>query len=213
MRRKIHHRLNIISVQRFIKEKSKQIFTPLDLQRYFRVNYETARKFISRGVKKGLYLKLKKGLYASTGSSFNHYSVANRLYSPSYISFDTALSHYGIIPETVYPVTSAAVRNTRRFVVGGIEYTYQRLQKEFFTGYRPVKYQGEVVLLAEPEKALADFLYFIDLQKRNLSYERLNLKRIHRNKLMAYARLFNRPKMKKLIEKIYADFRKPQRIY
>ncbi len=213
MRRKTSHRLNIISVQRFIKEKSKQIFTPLDLQRYFRVNYETARKFILRGVRKSLYLKLKKGLYASTNSPLNHYLIANHLYAPSYISFDTALSHYGIVPETVYPVTSATPRNTRQFVVGGIEYTYQKIQKEFFTGYRPVGYQGEIVLLAEPEKALADFLYFIDLKKRDFSYERLNLKRIQRTKLTDYVRLFKRPKMKRLIEKIYADFRKPQRIY
>lgn len=206
-------KLNIIGVQRFIREKSKQIFSPLDLERYFKVNYDTARKFILRGVNKKIYLKLKRGLYALSETPPNSYLIANRLYEPSYISFDTALSYYGVIPETIYSITSATPRTTRRFVVKGVEYTYQKLRKEFFAGYRAVKYQGETVLLAEPEKALADYLYFVELKKRNLSYERLNLKKIKKSKLTVYVKLFKRPKMNNLIKNIYAQHRKPQRIY
>ena len=213
MGRKNNHKLNIIRVQRFIKEKSKYIFTPLDLQRYFKVNYDTARRFILRGVNKNIYVKLKRGLYCLTETPPNNYLIANRLYEPSYISFDTAISYYGIIPETIYSITSATTKTTRRFVAGGIEYTYQKLRKEFFTGYRAVKYQGETVLLAEPEKALADYLYFIGLKKRSLSYERLNLNKVRKRKLTAYVKLFKRPKMNNLIKNIYAQFRKPQRIY
>ena len=213
MKRKNNHKLNVISVQRFIREKSKYIFTPLDLQRYFKVNYDTARKFILRGINKNIYLKLKRGLYSLSETPPNNYLIANRLYEPSYISFDTALSYYGIIPETIYSITSATAKATRRFIVKGIEYTYQKLRKEFFAGYRAIKYQGETVLLAEPEKALADYLYFIELKKRNLSYERLNLKKIQKSKVTAYVKLFKRPKMNNLIKNIYAQSRKPQRIY
>jgi len=213
MKRKINHKLNIIGVQRFIKEKSKYIFTPLDLQRYFKVNYDTARKFILRGVNKKIYLKLKRGLYALAETPPNHYLIANRLYEPSYISFDTALSYYGIIPETIYSITSATTKTTRRFIIKGIEYTYQKIRKDAFAGYRAVKYDGETVLLAEPEKALADYLYFVSLKKRSFSYERLNLKKIQKNKLLTYVRLFKQPKTNDLIKKIYAQPRKPQRIY
>lgn len=203
----------MISVQRLIKEKSKKIFSPLDLQRYFKVNYETAKRFISRGVNKKIYIQLKRGLYALADMPPTSYPIANLLYTPSYISFDTALSHYGLIPETVYSITSATTKATRRFIVQGINYTYQTLKKEFFTGYHAIKYQGETVLLAEPEKALADYLYFIELKKRTFSYERLNLKKIKKTKLIAYVRLFKRPKMNNLIKEIYAQSRKPQRIY
>ena len=213
MKRKNNHKLNIISVQRFIREKSKYIFTPLDLQRYFKVNYDTARKFILRGINKNIYLKFKRGLYSLAETPPNNYLIANRLYEPSYISFDTALSYYGIIPETIYSITSATTKTTRRFIAGGIEYTYQKLRKEFFTGYRAIKYQGETVLLAEPEKALADYLYFIGLKKRSLSYERLNLEKIQKSKLTVYVKLFKRPKMNNLIKNIYVQSRKPQRIY
>jgi len=213
MKRKNDHKLNIINVQRFIREKSKQIFSPLDLQRYFKVNYDTARKFILRGINKNIYLKLKKGLYSLAETPPNNYLIANRLYEPSYISFDTALSYYGIIPETIYSITSATTKATRRFIVKGVEYTYKKLRTEFFTGYQAVKYQGETVLLAEPEKALADYLYFIELKKRKFSYERLNLEKIQKSKLIIYVRLFKHQKMNNLIKNIYAQSRKPQRIY
>ena len=139
MTKRNNSRLDIIKVQRFIREKSKQIFSPLDLQTYFKINYDTARKFILRGVKKNIFLKLKRGLYALADTPPNNYLIANRLYEPSYISFDTALSHYNIIPETIYSVTSATTKTSRRFVVNEIEYTYQKLKKECFTGYRPIK--------------------------------------------------------------------------
>jgi len=204
MKKGFSHKLNTIKVYRFIGEKSRHIFSPLDLQRYFKVNYDTARKFILRGVNKRLYLKLKRGLYALAETPPSSYLIANRLYEPSYVSFDTALSYHGVIPETIYSMTSATTKATRRFVANGIEYTYQKIRKEAFTGYRAVKYRGETVLLAEPEKALADYLYFVDLKKRNPSYERVNLKKIQKNRLMAYVKLFKRPKMQNLIKNIYA---------
>lgn len=213
MKTKNGHKLNIIVVQRFLKEKSKDIFTPLDLQRYFGANYDTARKFILRGVNKNIYFKLKKGFYSLVETPPNNYSIANHLYEPSYISFDTALSYYGIIPETIYPITSATPKTTRHFIIKGIEYRYQKIKKELFAGYRAIKYQGEIILMAEPEKALADYLYFVELRKRQLSYERLNLKKLKKPKLVNYIKSFKKPGMGKLIKIIYAQSRKPQRIY
>lgn len=196
-----------------LKEKKILIFTPLDIKRLFGISKVAATFLIHRYAKKGLIKRLKRGLYSLHDTHISSFCLANKLYTPSYISFDTALSHYGLIPETVYSITSATTKATRRFTVQGINYTYQTLKKEFFTGYRAVKYQGETVLLAEPEKALADYLYFVELKKRTFSYERLNLKKIKKIKLIAYVRLFKRPKMINLIKEIYAQSRKPQRIY
>ena len=132
---------------------------------------------------------------------------------PSYISFDTALSFHGIIPETIYTITSATTKATREFKINNMYFTYCKIKKSVYTGYRPIKYLNEIVLIAEPEKALADYFYFIELKKRQLNYERLNLKNIRKNKLISFAKLFNRPRMLNLINQIYADFRKPARIY
>ena len=143
----------------------------------------------------------------------NHYLIANRLYEPSYISFDAALSFYGIIPETIYAVTSATTKATREFKADNIRFVYHKLKKEAYAGYKAIKHLDNTILMAEPEKALADYLYFVALKKRGLHYERLDLKKIKKTDLLSYVKLFKRPEMIKLVEKIYAEFKKPKRIY
>jgi predicted transcriptional regulator of viral defense system len=164
-------------------------------------------------VKKGYVIKLKRGLYALKSNFPSPYLVSNRLYQPSYISFDTALSFHHLIPETIYAITCATTNITREFVAKGIVYTYHRIKKSAFTGYEPIKYMGRVIFMAKPEKALADYLYFVDLKQRSLQYERLDLKDINKQKLLEYIKLFKRPKMYRLVDEIYAEFKRPKKIY
>jgi hypothetical protein len=61
--------------------------------------------------------------------------------------------------------------------------------------------KGRAVLMAEPEKALADYLYFVSIGKKTLN-DRLNLKNISRKKIRKYAALYERPGLIKLINSI-----------
>ena len=206
-------KLKLHQVVKKLKEKKMNLFTPLDFRRVFDVSNWACRWFIKIHTKEGDFLKLRKGLYMLADHPVNYYLIANRLYEPSYISFDAALSFYGIIPETIYTIISATPKTTRECKVENIRFVYHKLKKGTYTGYKAIKHQDSTILIAEAEKALADYLYFIELKKRNFSYERLNLKKIKKSKLVAYVKLFKRPRMNKLIEKIYAEFRKPKRIY
>jgi predicted transcriptional regulator of viral defense system len=206
-------KLKPYNVVKKLKEKKMNLFTPLDFKRVFGVSKWACQWFIKTYTKKGVFTKLRKGLYMLTDYPVNHYFIANRLYEPSYISFDTALSFYGIIPETVYPITSATTGITREFKVGDVRFLYHKIKKDAYRGYKAMKYLGNTVLIAEPEKALADYLYFVVLKKRGLHYERLNLNKIKKANLLAYIKLFKQPKIIKLVKRIYAEFRKPKRIY
>lgn len=205
--------MKLAYLQNTLKEKGLKIFSPRDLRLLLDASRPAVHRLLWRYVKKGIVVKLRRGWYALAANLPTTYSVANKLYQPSYISFDTALSYYSIIPEIIYSVTSATTMITREFNAAGVAYTYHRIKKRAYTGYKPIKYQDTVVLMAEPEKALADYLYFVDIRRRGLHYERINLKNINKKKLVKYIRLFERPKMLGLMEKIYADFRKPPRIY
>jgi predicted transcriptional regulator of viral defense system len=204
--------LNWNSVQKILKEKKILIFTPQDLTRLFNVSSVAANFFVFRNTKRGLLVRLKKtpkgSLYCFSDNMPSQYLIANKIYEPSYISFDTALSFHKIIPETIYTMTSATTQSTREFIVSNISFRYYRIKRDVYTGYRLIKYFNDNVLIAEAEKALADYLYFVDLKKRQLIYERLNLKVINKQKLIGFVKLFNRPGMLKLIEQIYADQRK-----
>lgn len=209
--------LNWNIFQTKVKEKDLSIFTPHDVVRLFKVSPVAANFFVFRNTKKGLLIRLKKSqkgsLYCLEDKPPSQYLMANRIYEPSYISFDTALSFHGIIPETIYTITSATTKATRKFRVNNNHFVYSRIKKSVYTGYRPINYFNETILMAEPEKAFADYLYFVDLKKRQLSYDRLNLKKLSKTKLIRLAKLFNRPSMLNLVKQTYADFRKPSRIY
>ena len=206
-------KLSPIKAQQELIENNTLIFSPLEFQRIFNVTKSAANSFINFHFKKGLFVKIRNGLYMLADYPANHYSIANRLYEPSYISFDTALSFHGIIPETIYAVTSATAKITREFKADNIRFVYHKLKKEAYTGYKAIKYSGNTILMAEPEKALADYLYFVALKKRGLHYERLDLKKIKKANLLSYVKLFKKPEMIKLVEKIYVEFKKPKRIY
>jgi len=206
-------KLNPIKVRRELIEKNISVFSPLEFRRIFSVTKSAANFFINYHLKTGFFVKLRKGLYMLADYPANQYLISNRLYEPSYLSFDTALSFYGIIPETIYTLTSATPKTTREYKVENVHFVYHKLKKGAYSGYKAIKHQDSTILIAEPEKALADYLYFVALKKRGLHYERLDLKKIKKNNLFFYVKLFKQPQMIKLVRRIYVEFRKPKRIY
>jgi len=206
-------KLKPLFVIRKLKEKNLNIFTPLEFKRLFGVSDYATKWFIKSYVKEGTFTKIRNSLYMMADQPADNYLIANRLYEPSYISFDTALSFYGIIPETIYIVTSATPKISREFEVKKVGFVYHKIKKEAYGGYKPIKHLNQTVLIAEPEKAVADYLYFVALNKRGLHYERMDLKKIKKTKLLEYLKLFNNAKAIKLIDKIYAEFGSPKKIY
>ncbi len=121
------------------------------------------RNNLSRWVKKGLLIRLRQGYYTFAeymGSSDHAYYFANRIYKPSYISLYTALSFYGIIPETVAQITSVAGLKTARFSNAFGDYIYRSVKESLFFGYdRKDFVNAGTVLFAFAEKAIVDLLY------------------------------------------------------
>ena len=121
---------------------------------------ETIRIQLSRWCKNGKLISLRRGMYAfpeiGNAVKINPALLANRLYSPSYISTYWALGFYGLIPEKVVTYTCVTQRASRSFSNPFGSFNYQTLKQEAFFGYRSLKISGADVLIAEPEKALLD---------------------------------------------------------
>ena len=92
---------------------------------------------ISNLVKNGELVRLKKGFYTFSKlyqtKPINLISVANTLYSPSYVSFDYALSFYGMIPERVSEVTSATCKNEKLFDTPIGRFSYKKVSPEAYS--------------------------------------------------------------------------------
>ena len=111
---------------------------------------------------KGYLEKLRNGHYCFREQPDNEYFrrfIANQLYRPSYISLESALAWYGVIPEAVFQTLSVTTRKSQRFETTRGVFVYRSLKREFFFGYRFATWQQFKIAIAEPEKALIDYLY------------------------------------------------------
>lgn len=213
--------LKPLQVRETLLDKNVRTFTPLDFETIFHSSPTRTKYFLETQTDEGLFTRLKKGMYALKTDFPTGEEIANSLYRPSYISFETALAYYGILPEMPYAVTSATTKPTRDFIVNGMAYSYFTIKPEAYTGYLLTdpwligslktnkSHYSEMVftsdrkpfLIAEPEKALVDYLYFVSLGKK-LPNDRLYIKpgSLSKAKLKRYARLYNRKKLNNLLE-------------
>ena len=197
-------RLNWRNFEDVTVEKGLKIFSPRDVALFFDVSLRAAQGFLSYNVKRGSIIKLRRGAYALKRNLPSDFLIANKLYEPSYVSLSTALSFHQLIPETVYSVTSVTPKPTREFEVLGRSFSYSKIKKEAFTGYEPREVFGETVLVATPEKAVADFLYFVSLGKRSYN-DRLKIKQVDKEKLRKMVELFGNPRLSELLGKVFED--------
>lgn len=106
--------------------------------------------------------RIRRFWYAD--SSFNpegydYFFIANKIYSPSYISLESALSHYGFIPETTLQITSVSTRKTNLFDTQFGVFSYQSIKNNLYFGYEVIENNDRPFTLATPEKAILDYLY------------------------------------------------------
>lgn len=151
--------------------------------------------------------KLKNGLYAISERAKNlkMETIAFNLYQPSYVSLEWALFKYGLIPEIVFNPTSVTAKTTRTFKNNFGLFSYRHLKKELFFGYRKISENGQIYLIAEPEKALLDYLYLnsskIKTQEdiKELRFNEIEIKKLNKVKLRKYAEIANNKNLQKLI--------------
>ncbi len=161
---------------------------------------------LSLWVKKGYLIRLKNGIYAFSREKdkLTGESIAFLLYQPSYLSLESALAWYGFIPEIVYAYTSVTARVTRTFKNACGRFIYRHMKSDLFWGYVEKKTDYGPYLLAEPEKALLDYLY-LNLSRINNEDDfeniRLNEEQIgntlNKDKFMIYLKAFGGKKMDK----------------
>lgn len=113
----------------------------------------------------GQIIRLKRGMYVLseelTQKPINRFLVANHLYGPSYVSQQTALRYYGLIPETVYSVQSVTTKATRSFNTPIGTFFYTSAQPQWFPiGVHMHTETDLSYLIATPEKALLDVVQF-----------------------------------------------------
>ncbi len=124
-------------------------------------NYKNPKTKIVRMVKNKEIYMIKRGLY-ETNININPFFLADPIYSPSYISFETALAFYDLIPERVYTIKNATFTKKKKkeyHTPFGL-YIYQDIPSEAYPYGIDIVSDGDYVYrIATKEKALLDQLY------------------------------------------------------
>ncbi len=169
----------------------RNIFSTLDILRHFPNEKPTTIKIqLSRFLKKGLIFKIKRGLYCFQREDIDEMLLANKLYRPSYVSLETALNYYGIIPDVPQEITSVTPITTKLIKTPFGRFSYTKIKKDLFFGFMKVKSakNQEYFYLAYPEKALLDFFYIRKI--RNIADLRLNLAVINMNRYSKFSKSY-----------------------
>lgn len=188
----------------------------MDLSKVIKGPYFSRSDLLSQGqkifgyqlhlwVKKGYLLKLRNGVYAfvKDRERIKGEEIAALLYQPSYLSLESALAWYGFIPEMVYAHVSVTARINRTFTNDFGTFIYRHLKAELFWGYIEIKTDYGHYLLAEPEKALLDYLYLnlfrirsdADFENIRLNADMLK-ERLDADKFLKYLSAFDVKRMK-----------------
>jgi predicted transcriptional regulator of viral defense system len=127
-------------------------------------NYKSPADKLSGLEKSGDLIRLKKGLYIVAPKIHNQQVskglIANHLYGPSYISLESALSFYGLIPERVYSSRSMTLKRSKIFSTPLGIFEYVTASPAYFEiGIRQEIINDQYAyLIGTPEKAICDMI-------------------------------------------------------
>ena len=182
-----------------IKEKKLPLFTARDARALFGLSAGAASLLLHRYARQHFITRLKRGLYALADNQPPELFIANKLYEPSYISREFALSYHRVIPETVYEITSVTPKTTRRFEKLGKVFSYRKIKKVAFTGYEVAKQNNISFRIADAEKAFVDANYYRLLDGLK-PISRFDKEKINSAKALRYADLFGNEKLISIIK-------------
>jgi predicted transcriptional regulator of viral defense system len=192
--------MKFINVYRTLEANNLFVFSFDDLLLlYPDETKKNLRKVMYRWKRKGWVASLKKGLYEIAYPkplNIPDFYVANKMYQPSYVSLETALSFYSVIPEVSMAVTSITTKPTRKYKNRHGLFLYRTVRSELFKGYSIEENKGFLILIAEPEKAFIDYLYYQNYRKKKFRmpdqrFDKEKIKVFNKKKITEYAKLYD----------------------
>ncbi len=117
---------------------------------------------LSRWNRSGKVIMVAPGYYVLPGEISDEtdlFAIAGRMYTPSFVSLESALSFHGLIPETVLSVTSVCTRKTRHINSPLCSFIYRSIQPQYFFGYEAKTGRKHKYLMASPGRAVVDLFY------------------------------------------------------
>lgn len=185
------------------KARLYPLFKLEDVFKWFpKANRQITLNQLSKWAKSGDLQPVKRGVYKLADFEIkDSFILANFLYSPSYISLETALNYYSIIPDIPFAVTSATTKKTTNFLTKEYgKFIYRHLKPDLFFGFETIKIDQYCYNIAFEEKALFDFIY--------LNSKRIKIKGFPKEERFYFSKDFQWRKFEKYGKLIFSKNKK-----
>lgn len=185
------------------KLREKLYFTAQDVAGIAGIDSASSLVLCTRYTKKGIFVRLKKNFYVleqvwENFSREDFFRISNFLQVPSYISFGTALSRYGVTTQLQQDFfESACLKRSRKFDIKGVAFNFYKLKKEYYFGF----VRENNIFIATKEKAFVDSAYLYSFGKYKIDFSAIDLGKLDRGKIREIIKVFP-GKTKSIIKKL-----------
>lgn len=157
-----------------VKSLDYPLFRYIDVLKWFpKDNEQTIKQNLKFWVKKDLLERVTRGVYKLKETKIDdEFLLASYFDESSYISLESALSFYGLIPEYPFAVTSITIKKTKKIKTKYGLFIYRKIKPELFFGFKLVTGDNYLYKLATPEKAVFDFIYLNQAEIKTPDYFR-----------------------------------------
>ncbi|MFZ3085887.1 MAG: hypothetical protein WA097_04470 [Candidatus Hydromicrobium sp.] len=191
--------ITVDKATKILYAKGVSLFSINDAKKVFNIEKDnTLYKLLQRLEKKDIIKRIENGKYLFSFLEVSDFEIANFLTSPSYISLESALSFYGILSQFPYTITSITSKKSKRVIYEDKEYEFNHMESKYLYGF----FKKNNFLIASPEKALIDELYFIAKKLRIISLEELDLTNINKKHLKSIVKKYDYIPLKRLVDNI-----------
>lgn len=202
-----------------LKNYPFNIITDIDLELLLDGTAHSRYSKVKRLIQAGKLLHIRRGLYCITEQLGRRekphpFALAQRIYAPSYISFESALSFHELIPERVYTVTSGCSKRSKDFKTPLGFFSYLHLPTEnFYVEVELINNDNNQFFMAKPWKAICDYVYCNKQKWRELTplleslrIEKTSLPMIKYDEINILKEYYQSNKLTKFLNNIQREF-------
>jgi predicted transcriptional regulator of viral defense system len=173
------------------ESKTRAIIRTDDYAKKYKLSIRSVHAALKRQGKKGLVERVSNKIYINkVAKGFSQHDLLHVLRPDSYVSLESALADYGVTSQIPRVLTCVSPKYVRNIKSRTAHITFRTLKKDLYWGYGPKKTRYGIYNLAEPEKALLDWIYFRRKKNLPLDTDEFVLSELDRTRLLEYAKRY-----------------------
>jgi predicted transcriptional regulator of viral defense system len=175
-----------LELLKMLQKINKPFYTIADLEKITGLSRNSLYVALKRWETGEIIERISQGIYIPMGGNVSLENLAAQLYIPNYLSFESALTKYGILNLIPYTLTFATTRKTKKYTLQKQKIEFRQISPELFFGFE----MKNGMYIASPEKAFLDQVYFAARGKATLDFDEVDIKKLSIKSLKELSRKF-----------------------